>query len=548
MKVEDFETYEPKNSQTKTSNYTKKKTSTKNKRKDCSLCGESVWKNKMPVHVKTYHEQNCHLCYKFFETEDELTSHISSEHHREKKKSHLSCAICENWKTGWKTLFHRHITTSHKDLLCCKDYEDTKQLYNHIFENHANFHCLICEAAVFHNYENLKEHMKLKHDMEYQCPTCHLFFESDSELGSHRSTKHLFAKNQTPKKDKYNCNICQAEYKSYPGLKKHKETVHENKVWFCPTCGKKFIQENTLNLHVATNCGKDGQQNRCSMCNKQFESRMQWIEHVDSSHKDIKLYDCPTCKFKCLTKGSLREHIRSAHEHAYVCSFCGKNYANQNTLREHVSYIHGGKKKVRLNCTMCEVTFAHPMSLKKHIESVHEGKKHQCSYCGEIFDTNHLLETHIAFTHDRSKLFECLVCKAGFRTKTTLQNHVNFVHEKTGGHICSACGKSYATKGEVKKHFAMIHELIKYDCDICNKSFSSKQGLRGHVESAHEGKKPSVECPMCSKCFQTKQVLKRHINNVHEKKRPHGCDLCGLRFAQKSQLVTHVKGKHKSVE
>ena len=35
---------------------------------------------------------------------------------------------------------------------------------------------------------------------------------------------------------------------------------------------------------------------------------------------------------------------------------------------------------------------------------------------------------------------------------------------------------------------------------------------------------------------------------VHEKKRPHGCDLCRLRFAQKSQLVTHIKGKHKSVE
>ena len=148
----------------------------------------------------------------------------------------------------------------------------------------------------------------------------------------------------------------------------------------------------------------------------------------------------------------------------------------------------------------------------------------------------------------RSKLFECSVCKAGFRTKTSLQSHFNFVHKKTGDHICSACDKSYSTKGEVRKHFATIHEQTKYDCDICSKSFRSKQGLRGHVETAHEGKKQSVECPMCSKFFQTKQVMKRHINSLHAKNRSHGCDLCGLRFAQKSQLVTHMKGKHKSVE
>ena len=551
MKVEDFETYEPKNSQKKTSNNTKNKNLTKNKRKDCSLCGESVWKNKMPVHVKTYHEQNCHLCYKFFETEDELTSHISSEHHREKKKSHLSCAICENWKTGWKTLFHRHITTSHKDLLCCKDYEDTKQLYNHIFENHAKFHCLICEAAIFPNYENLKEHMKLEHDMEYQCPTCHLFFESDSELGSHRSTKHLFAKSQTPKKDKYNCNICQAEYKSYMGLRVHKETIHENKAkpsWFCPTCGKKFTAEKTLNLHIATNCATDGRQNICSMCKKQFESRVQWIEHVQSNHKDIKVYDCSQCEYKCLTKTLLRGHVHGAHENRYVCSFCGKNYTNQAVLRKHIAFIHEGKKNPRVKCSMCEVTFVHPWSMKKHIESVHEGKIFQCSYCGEIFDNNHLLGTHIAFKHDRSKLFECSVCKAGYRNKKNLQSHIEFVHEKKGGHICSACGKKYATKGEVKKHFAFVHEQIKYECDMCDKSLSSKYNLKLHVEKHHEGKKPSVECPTCSKCFQSNTSLKRHVNDVHDKKRPFGCDFCGLTFAQKSQLVTHMKGKHRNLE
>jgi len=34
---------------------------------------------------------------------------------------------------------------------------------------------------------------------------------------------------------------------------------------------------------------------------------------------------------------------------------------------------------------------------------------------------------------------------------------------------------------------------------------------------------------------------------VHEKKRPHSYSLCDSRFAQGSQLKTHIKGVHKNV-
>ena len=67
------------------------------------------------------------------------------------------------------------------------------------------------------------------------------------------------------------------------------------------------------------------------------------------------------------------------------------------------------------------------------MEIVHEGKKHQCSYCGDIFKTSHLMETHIAFNHDRSKLFECPICKASFRWKNNLKSHYDFVHDKKPG-------------------------------------------------------------------------------------------------------------------
>ena len=518
------------------------------KKKTCPVCGKTIWENHMHTHVKTFHKRNCHRCYKLFETKAEVDTHFSSEHIREKRKPYLTCALCGNWKTAWKNLFQKHIITIHKDSTCCQTFEYT---FDHIFENHAKYDCVICEDEniLFSKYEDLKDHMKSEHEKGYDCVGCQLFFQSKSELASHKETKHNHYKllKLTKGEEKHDCSICQAEYKSLAGLKHHISTVHENKGYFCPVCGKKFVQESTLNMHILTNCGKDTKENKCSMCHEKFESRSQRMEHIASNHKDVKLFDCDICEFKSMTKKSLREHVYGTHEHANICSLCGKNFATRCSLNNHMRYVHSGKKKTRANCTLCDASFSQPITLRHHMEQVHEGKKHQCSYCGEVFNTNHLLESHIAFNHDRSKLIECPVCKATFRWEKNMKDHLNFVHKKTGGHICPTCGKSFATKGEVKTHCKMVHEGIRHECQICNQTYVSKQALKEHVKKNHEGYKPSFKCSMCEKAFWTKQVLKRHNDNVHEKKRPFGCDLCGLRFAQSGQLKTHIKGKHKNV-
>ena len=68
-----------------------------------------------------------------------------------------------------------------------------------------------------------------------------------------------------------------------------------------------------------------------------------------------------------------------------------------------------------------------------------------------------------------------------------------------------------------------------------------------HVLELHEGKIRFVKWSMCDKEFKSNNHVKRHVMEVHEKKRPHACSLCDLRFGQKSQLKTHIKGKHKNV-
>jgi KRAB domain-containing zinc finger protein len=100
----------------------------------------------------------------------------------------------------------------------------------------------------------------------------------------------------------------------------------------------------------------------------------------------------------------------------------------------------------------------------------------------------------------------------------------------------------------LKKHIRTVHELAGkhlFKCEHCEKSFKMEFTLKNHIKVVHEGIR--VMCPVCQKPFVDKSCMKRHIENVHEKKKPHACDICNDSFAQKGQLVTHKKGKHKIV-
>ena len=110
----------------------------------------------------------------------------------------------------------------------------------------------------------------------------------------HKSSKHEYSE----QKLKHKCKICKSEYTTATSLKHHISTVHENKVHFCPVCGKKFVQEYTLNLHMSTNCGNDGKRNKCSICDETFESRDARMDHIATKHEDIKLFQCSNCDYK----------------------------------------------------------------------------------------------------------------------------------------------------------------------------------------------------------------------------------------------------------
>ena len=84
--------------------------------------------------------------------------------------------------------------------------------------------------------------------------------------------------------------------------------------------------EGTLHLHISTNCGRFGRENKCAVCKEVFDSRIGILSHIYSMHKEIKVFKCSMCEHLSINKKDLRSHVFNFHENTAICKFCGKQF------------------------------------------------------------------------------------------------------------------------------------------------------------------------------------------------------------------------------
>ena len=401
--------------------------------------------------------------------------------------------------------------------------------------------CLVCDKKLKNRRCQL-EHMKDLH--KKACHFCGSIFQTAKQ-----KTKHISESHSNSIKP---CTICKIKFANRTKLEYHMFLVHKQTetVHLCSLCGKKCANSKALKSHVTSCQRSEPKRNKleCDICKEKFETLKLRIKHIDLKHKEVKLHECSLCESKFLSERTYSKHYQFVHEKTIsnLCSLCGKNYSSKFLLQAHISGTHEGKKKPRKQCKMCDKSFTWIKHLKEHVESVHEGKKHKCSICDEEFTSKSKFDSHIAINHDEAKLLKCTICDAKYVSKSGLKNHIFFVHEKNSGHQCPHCDQKHPTESTLKNHIALRHSQTRYKCEHCDKTYKLETTLKMHIGIAHEGKKPpEFFCPHCGKSFGSTTGVNRHIEAVHEKKRPHSCHLCDLAFAQKGQLKTHIKGKHR---
>ncbi|XP_013391983.1 uncharacterized protein LOC106160035 [Lingula anatina] len=314
----------------------------------------------------------------------------------------------------------------------------------------------------------------------------------------------------------------------------------------------------------------------------------------DSSSKTNRRYLCGLCSYETGEVADMHKHVRSEHEDAYKCLFCGRIGTSEYDLKRHLQTIHQdhpefdikksaeeppgsmqcprctfttnvdkilfyhtlldhyekGKTVTRhYQCTQCQYSSNNIGNLRAHIGRKHPTEKHLCNICGKEFGFDSDLKEHISVVHQKDNCCVCDLCGKEFASRRYLQAHLKR-HLGIKNHACPICGKRFMEKVRMREHMETHQDasvrVLKYECDICGKRFANAFYVRDH-KNIHTGEKPHV-CPHCGQAYALRLTLRNHLL-THQNDKPFKCEVCPKAFKTKVKLnyhmVTHTGiGKH----
>ena len=155
-----------------------------------------------------------------------------------------------------------------------------------------------------------------------------------------------------------------------------------------------------------------------------------------------------------------------------------------------------------------------------------EHEHFECSYCGECYEYEISLISHINIKHNYIFVEE--------------EEQIQVTKDLNKEYKCPSCPKSYAVNSSLTRHFKKEHgnvekilhnkrkflrykkseEIIEsFKCTLCDKSYVNSNSLDLHIKTKHNYDQKSLynnpfTC-FCSKVYPSKNALREHINIKH---------------------------------
>eukprot|EP01083_Nonionella_stella_P032666 89393_1 len=155
----------------------------------------------------------------------------------------------------------------------------------------------------------------------------------------------------------------------------------------------------------------NGQQYECSICDKQFDSQLQWLSHLRTHQKTTKSTKKKKRKrvFSQMDANSTALSFQSnkankRRRYRFQCEYCDKRYFRLGPFIKH--YNNHMKNTENNICNFCCATFPSTKELQQHISTYNAGMcftdgyhQYQCCQCSLMFQEKVQLNSHIKCKH-----------------------------------------------------------------------------------------------------------------------------------------------------
>lgn len=303
---------------------------------------------------RIFYEFMCYKCFKKFDGEHQLDTHLYSEHNI----TPLVYFCCN--KLIRPTVIDKHINyhVNLKRFTCpaC----NKKFLEKNILNSHAKRHCKkridckICNVTGLTAYEYLTHTVTISNSLKH---------------GMHKSNQEIECKKEgkfDPELQVYTCDLCCRKNKTKIGLIRHMRCHMEREQYVCEHCGFPASGKSGLKSHIESK-HSDVKPEHCPHCNKAVKKlRSHILIHHDNSNPSV----CTECGASFGNRRLLAVHTKKKHDHRkpWICNICNKAYKMKFQLTEH-SYTHLSTYKY--SCELCLFQVNYSRNMRAHWKAAH---------------------------------------------------------------------------------------------------------------------------------------------------------------------------------
>ncbi|XP_041971291.1 zinc finger protein 182-like isoform X1 [Aricia agestis] len=221
-----------------------------------------------------------------------------------------------------------------------------------------------------------------------------------------------------------------------------------------------------------------------------------------------------------------------------------KNSITNSMKKKIIKKENKNAVKSNITCCVCFKNLS-KIEMPKHLET-HKGS-FRCKHCQKEFKKYDTLACHIKREHKQNqikKLYTCNFCQQSCKTEKSLFSHLDR-HTRQKVFDCDICHSRLKYKSKMVKHIA-THDPDRLDkiheCPQCSWRFAEKTNLINHIKAVHERIR-NYPCTSCAMTFASKKNLTVHFR-THTNERPYKCKLCPKSFSVLDGLKKHKSRRH----